>query len=70
MDQEKGQQRLSGLDKAIQELKANQKLIMQCLTSDLGNGLKEKDLKVVKWAYTQRFKMLQHEKHILHQKIN
>lgn len=68
MDREEKQKRLDALGKAIQELKENQKLIMGCLASDLNNGLNEKDLKVVRWAYNQRFKMLQHDKHILHQK--
>lgn len=68
MEREEKQKRLGSLEKSIQDLKENQKLIMSCLTSDISNGIKEKDLKVVKWAYTQRFKMLQHDKHIIHQK--
>lgn len=68
MDKEEKQKRLESLNKSVQNLKENQKLIMECLTSDMGNRLNSKDLKVVKWAYNQRFKMLQHEKHILNQK--
>jgi hypothetical protein len=69
MDLEEKQKRLESLEKSVQDLKDNQKLIMGCLTSDLNNGLTDKDLKVVRWAYNQRFKMFQHEKQIL-KKIN
>ena len=68
MNREEKQKGLESLDKAIQALKENQKLIMGCLTSYLDNGLEEKDLKIVKWAYTRRFKMLQHDKHIISSK--
>jgi hypothetical protein len=68
MNLEEKQKRLETLDKSVQKLKENQKLIMQCLTSDIGNGLEEKDLKVVRWAYNQKFKMFQHEKLILNKK--
>jgi hypothetical protein len=61
--------KLEGLNKSGQELKENQKLIMDCLTSNLNNGLTNKDLKIVRWAYSQRFKMLQHEKQILNKKL-
>lgn len=64
MDREEKQKRLESLNKSVQELKINQNLIMSRLKSP-HNGLVEKDLKVVRWAYTQRFKMLQKEKHIL-----
>jgi hypothetical protein len=65
MDREEKQKRLESLEKSVQNLKENQKLIMSCLIPDCSNGLTDKDLKVVKWAYNQRFKMFQHEKQIL-----
>ncbi len=68
MNPEEKQKRLETLDKSVQKLKENQKLIMQYLTSDIGNGLEEKDLKVVRWAYSQKFKMFQREKLILNKK--
>jgi UDP-glucose 6-dehydrogenase len=67
MTQEEKEKQLISLDKAIQNMKDNQRLIMGVLT-DIDSGLKNEDLKVVKWAYTRRLKMLQHEKHIIHSK--
>jgi hypothetical protein len=48
------------IDNTIDKLKRNQKLIMDSLRSN--PQLTENDLKIVKWAYIQRFKMLQREK--------
>lgn len=48
------------IDNKIDKLKSNQKLIMDSLGSN--PQLTENDLKIVKWAYNQRFKMLQREK--------
>ena len=59
--------KLNSLKETVEDLKVNQKLIMSCLTSDLGNSIKDKDLKVVRWAYSQRFKMLQRDIHRLNQ---
>ena len=69
MNLEEKQKRLESLGKSIQALKENQKLIMGCLTPE-HNELTPKDLKVVKWAYNQRFKMLQKEKHLIQKYIN
>ena len=68
MTEEDRQKQIINLDKAVQNLKDNQRLVMGCLTSDTGNGLTNKDLKVVRWAYNQKFKMLQHEKQVLSKK--
>jgi len=55
------------IDNTIDKLKRNQKLIMDSLRSN--PQLTENDLKIVKWAYTQRFKMLQREKQRMLKKI-
>lgn len=65
MDQQEIQKRIITLDKSVQDLKGNQKLVMGVLASDTSNGLTDKDLSVVRWVYSKRFKMLQHEKQIL-----
>ena len=65
MNQQEIQKRIITLDKSVQDLKGNQKLVMGVLVSDTSNGLTDKDLSVVRWAYSKRFKMLQHEKQIL-----
>jgi hypothetical protein len=70
MNQEEKQKRFISLNKTVQDLKDNQKLVMGVLTSETDNGLTDKDLKVVKWAYNQKFKMLQHEKQVLLKKSN
>ena len=65
MEREERQKRVKSIEGTIEDLRKNQKLIMGCLMSYLDNGLQERDLKIVKWAYSQRFKMLQKEKEIL-----
>ncbi len=66
MTQEDKDKSLAGLNEAVESLKANQKKIMSILS--LHTELTNKDLKVVKWAYHKKFKMLQHNKHTLSQK--
>lgn len=66
MTQEDKDKSLAGLNEAVESLKANQKKIMSILISH--TELTNKDLKVVKWAYDKKFKMLQHNKHKLTQK--
>ncbi len=70
MTEQNLQTQIINLDKAIQNLKENQKLIMDVLTSDLNNGLTNKDLSVVRWAYSRRFDMMHRQKQNLLKKIN
>lgn len=55
--------RVEQIEKSIQDLKDNQRLIMDTLENS-GVVLSKKDLKIVRWAYQRRFNMLQHEKQI------
>lgn len=67
MNREELQKRYDTVSETKEKLKRNQKLIIDCLKS---NDIKDNDMKIVRWGYNQRLKMLGLEKQRILKKLH